>query len=106
MTIVGKYPEQNQKNVKRSIDIVVSFSESLDGTTVNNLSFGVKKHTDGINVPGNSSVLAQDDKMVVFNPTAELDANTEYDVYILKTIQSKDKKGLESDETWSFQTGP
>ena len=105
LTIVGKYPEQNQKNVKRSIDIVVSFSESLDSTTVNNVSFGVKKHTDGINVPGNSSVLAQDDKMAVFNPTAELDANTEYDVYILKTIQSKDKKGLESDETWSFQTG-
>ena len=56
-------------------------------------------------MPGISSILTQDDKMAVFNPTAELEANTDYDVYILKTIQSKDKKGLESDETWSFQTG-
>jgi len=106
LTKVGSVPAPNTKNVNRSKDIVVSFSEPLDSTAVTNLNFLVKKHSDRTDVAGTVTVQAGDDKMVVFNPTADLEANTAYDVHILTTIQSKDKNRLESDETWSFETGP
>ena len=105
LTIVGSVPAPNTKNVNRTKDIVVSFSEPLDSTAVNNLNFLVKKHSDTTDVAGTVSVQAGDDKMVVFNPSADLEANTAYDVHILTTIQSKDKNKLERDETWSFETG-
>jgi len=106
LTKVGSVPERNATNVNRSKDIVVNFSEPLDSTTVNNLNFLVTKRSDTTDVPGTVTVLVGDQKMVVFNPTTDLEANTAYDVHILKGIQSKDKKSLEFDETWSFQTGP
>jgi hypothetical protein len=106
LTKVGSVPAPNTKNVNRTKDIVVSFSEPLDSTAVNNLNFLVRKHSDTTDVAGTVTVQAGDDKMVVFNPTADLEANTAYDVHILATIQSKDKNRLESDESWSFETGP
>jgi hypothetical protein len=104
LTIVGRYPEQNQRNVKRSTDIVVTFSESLDNTTVNDRSFGVRKHSDRTNVAGVPTVLPHEDKIAAFKPAAELEASTEYDIYIETAIQTKDKRKLENDESWSFET--
>jgi len=106
LTKVGSVPAPNQKNIKKSTDVVVNFSESLDSPTVNNLNFLVRKHSDTTDVAGTVTVLAEDDKMAVFRPNAELEADTAYDVHILTSIQSKDKNRLEFDETWSFETGP
>jgi len=104
LSIVGRYPVQNMTNLKKSTDVVVNFSESLDSTTVNKLNFIVKKHSDGTNVEGDIKVSAEDDKIAVFNPTTDLEPGTAYDVTILTAIQSKDKNSLEKDETWSFET--
>jgi Big-like domain-containing protein len=106
LTKVGSVPAPNQQNIKKSTDVVVSFSDSLDSAAVNNLNFLVRKHSDTTDVPGTVTVLAEDDKMAVFHPNAELEADTAYDVHILTSIQSKDKNRLEFDETWSFKTGP
>ena len=106
LTKVGSVPAPNQKNIKKSTDVIVNFSESLDSPTVNNLNFLVRKHSDTTDVAGTITVLAEDDKMAVFRPNAELEADTAYDVHILTSIQSKDKNRLEFDETWSFETGP
>ena len=104
LTIVGRYPAPNQKKIKTSTNVYVNFSESLDSATVCKLNFLVKKHSDGSNVDGTINVLAEDDKIAEFDPTKDLDAGTAYDVTVLISIQSKDKKKLENDETWSFET--
>ena len=76
----------------------------MDSATVSKLNFLVKKHSDGSNVDGTINVLAEDDKIAEFDPTKDLDAGTAYDVTVLISIQSKDKKKLENDETGSFET--
>jgi len=105
LKILGRYPAQNQENIKRSTDVVVNFSESLDSATVNKVNFIVKKHSDGTKVDGDAKVLPEDDKIAVFDPTADLESSTAYDVTILAAIQSKDGKKLEKDETWFFEAG-
>lgn len=105
LTVIGRYPEHGQRSVKRSTDIVVSFSESLDNTTINALSLSLRKQADGTSVAGEPIVLPHDDKIAVFKPTEDLEANTQYVAYIVMTVQSISKKKLENDETWSFETG-
>lgn len=105
LTVVGRYPVHGQRNVKRSTEIIVNFSESLNSATVDNLSFGIRKQADRTNVNGESTVLSHDDKIAVFKPSANLEASTQYEAYIVTSIQSNDKKKLENNETWSFETG-
>jgi Bacterial Ig-like domain len=82
---------------------VVTFSEALNRAGVNNLSFSVTRQAHTINI-GDPNLLPQEDKTVVFRPTAELQANTRYIAHILKTVQSEDKKNLENDESWAFNS--
>jgi len=105
MTIIGTYPAKNQQNVKRSTSIIVTFSKPIDSATIDNTSFDVRKQGSATGLPGSVKVLPEDEEMAMFDPTNDLEADTIYNVTILKRVRSKDKTELGQDETWFFTTG-
>ncbi len=106
LKVIGTYPAKNQQNVKRSTNIIVTFNEALDPSTLDDTTFDVRKEGSNTTVPGTLKVLPEDDKMIMFDPASDLEPNSTYIVTILKKLRSMKQNELGRDETWSFKTGP
>jgi hypothetical protein len=83
-------------------NITALFNESLDPVTVNDLSFTLAPTVGGGNVAGSVSY-AQ--KLVSFNPTANLVVGTEYTATLTTDVKDLAGISLTIAYTWTFTTG-
>lgn len=92
-------PADNATGVTLNHAIVVTFSEEMDASTINSLTYTVKQNATTI-----AGVITSTATTATFTPSADLDANKIYTVTI--TTGAKDKAGnpLNSDHSLSFTT--
>lgn len=92
-------PADNATGVTLNQAIVVTFSEEMDASTINSLTYSVKQNATTI-----AGVITSTATTATFTPSADLDANKIYTVTI--TTGAKDKAGnpLNSDHSLSFTT--
>lgn len=90
-------PAPGETHVATTIEIVVSFSEMMDMTTVRS-AFSILP-----DVPG--SVRTDLGNVFVFVPASPLDTGTTYTVRVAKTARSaRSGRTLAGDHEWSFTT--
>jgi uncharacterized protein (AIM24 family) len=98
-TVVLTSPLSNAVNVALGANITATFSELMDNTSINNLTFTVKKGL--VSVAG---LVTYSGLMATFNPNANLESGTTYRATI--TTGAKDIAGntLISNYEWDFTT--
>lgn len=105
LKVIGAYPAKNQQSVKRSTSILETFDQHIDSATLNNTTFDVRIEGSNTREPGTVRVLPEDERIIMFDPTADLEPNT-YILTISKNLKSVNQNELGHNETWSFKTGP
>lgn len=93
-------PDSNATGVAINQSITAVFSEAIDSATVNTTSFSL---TDGITpVVG---VVTYTGTTAVFNPTNNLNSDTNYTVTITTAVQDLAGNAMLLDKVWMFTTG-
>jgi len=98
-TIVSTIPLNNSTNVELNKVIEVTFSEEMNASTLNDLSFKLMKGTT--NVPGTITYLATTAK---FTPTNLLESNTNYIATVTTAVQDLAGNALATNTSWTFTT--
>ncbi|MDP3436729.1 MAG: Ig-like domain-containing protein, partial [Bacteroidales bacterium] len=98
-TVILTSPLSNAVNVAVSSNITATFSELMDNTSINNLTFTVKNGLVAV-----AGAVTYSGLMATFNPTANLSSGTTYRATI--TTGAKDIAGntLISNYEWDFTT--
>lgn len=99
-TVISTDPSSSQTGVAINQNVSARLSETLDATTVNTNTFTLAK--SGENVAG---AVSYENNTMIFNPTADLLANTTYSATITTGVKDLAGNALASPETWSFTTG-
>jgi hypothetical protein len=104
-TVTGTSPSSGATNVATSSLITVTFSESMDASTINLTTFTVKDNVTSTNIAGTVSYNTST-KIATFTPGAALTANRSYTVTV--TTGAKDVAGnaLAVNASFSFTTAP
>lgn len=102
-TVTLVAPVDGAIDVATNSKVVVTFSETMDATTMNTDSFTVKD-ASGTAVTGTISLNA-DTSIASFTPDSNLTANTVYTATITTAVTSKNNVSLENNYVWSFTTG-
>lgn len=97
-TVSSHTPTQYQQNVSAGSDIVVTFSENINGATIDANSFNVDGDACGKIAGFYSTTGAQ----VTFNPTADFKAGELVTVTLTTGIENTGGDTLEDDYTWQF----
>jgi len=100
-TIISVNPLHNAVNVAVDTPITVTFSESIDPTTVTASSFIVTEGTGGVVVPGTFSC---SEAVVTFTPSSSLNQGMTYTYRITTSIRDLSGNSLASDYYCSFFT--
>jgi|WetSurMetagenome_2_1015567.scaffolds.fasta_scaffold13159_2 hypothetical protein len=87
-TVIVRIPEPDQLNVPVDMNITVTFSKKMDISTITSSTFYVKKQGSGSKLAGVITFSA-DHKTTVFNPDANLEGNTVYEVSMSPAIKSE-----------------
>ena len=87
-TVIVRIPEPDQLNVPVDTNITVTFSKKMDTSTITSTSFFVKKQGSGSKLNG-AITFSFDHKTAVFNPAADLEGNTVYEVSLTSAIESE-----------------
>jgi hypothetical protein len=89
-------------NVKVNKTITATFSQTMNGTTINDLTFLLEEGTNQI-----TGAVSYSGFVGTFNPTSDLKPNTEYKATIKTGAQNLAGLGLATDYVWRFTTtGP
>ncbi|GAB4278028.1 MAG: hypothetical protein Kow0029_21080 [Candidatus Rifleibacteriota bacterium] len=99
--VTAIYPGADNQNVSRKSKIAVHFSEAADPSTINNINISVfanQSRVDG------KVFYDRRKNRAIFEPTAPLDANTQYKVIVNDKIKSKMGESLASSFSWQFST--
>jgi len=107
-TITNTSPTNGATNVAVTSVVTVTFSEDMDGTTINGTTFTLKTTVGSVAVAGTVSYNAAT-RIATFTPSANLLANTSYTATILGGASgAKDLAGnsLAVNATFSFTTAP
>jgi hypothetical protein len=99
-TVTATSPANNATNVARNNVIEVSFSTSMDPTTINSSTIMVKQGSTI--VPG---TVTYDGILATFTPSTSLSAETEYTLIISTGAKSMTGKAFASDNVTKFTTG-
>jgi hypothetical protein len=97
ITMVSHTPNQYQQNVMAGTDIVVTFSEYIDGATINENSFNV----DGMSCGKILGVYSVSGTRATFAPY-EGEYGETFTVTLTTDIKSTEGLALNSDYTWQF----
>jgi hypothetical protein len=99
-TIIAIDPLANETGVARNKEVSITFSESMDVSSINSATFTLKKGV--ANVGG---VVAYSGMTATYTPTVALDANTLYTAQISTGAKDIAGNALASSTTWNFTTG-
>ncbi len=98
-TILSTIPLNNAINIERNKAIEINFSEEMNASTINNVSFTLM---NGLTlVPGVVTYLATTAK---FTPTNQLEANTNYTATITNAAKDLAGNALAANTSWTFTT--
>lgn len=101
-TVNSTEPAASATDVHIDRSVSALFSEALDPATVSTATFSLAAAIGDVPVAG---VVSYASKAVVFNPTADLAASTEYTATITTTVEDLAGNALASNKVWSFTTG-
>lgn len=93
-------PDNNATGVPINQSITAIFSEAVDSATVNTTTFSL---TDGITPV--AGVVTYAGTTAVFNPTNNLNVDTNYTATITAAVQDLAGNTMLSDKVWIFKTG-
>lgn len=99
-TVLSTAPLSNESDVARNIVVSVTFSESMDPSTISTSSFTLKQGST--NVLG---TVAYSGVTATFTSTGSLIAMSDYTATITTSIKSVNGKSLASNHVWNFTTG-
>jgi len=99
-TILSTKPLNNDIAIERNKVIEITFSEEMNASTINDLSFTLMKGTTLI--PGAVTYSSSNAK---FTPTNVLEVNTLYTAKITTAAEDLAGNALETNTTWTFTTG-
>lgn len=97
--INSTFPLDNDTNVAQNKLIAVDFSEKMDATTINDLTFTLKQGNTV--VPGTVNYTGT---TATFTPTNVMDAGTTYIALLTKDAKDLAGNALAADKEWSFST--
>jgi hypothetical protein len=101
--LIGKYPIENQKNVKINNPIVLSFSNPVDEYTVSDDSFYLTKDKSNQKIP--SIIRTQNNnRTLILEPEGELEYDDIYNVIVTNDISDINGDQLQSTYKWKFET--
>jgi hypothetical protein len=98
-TVLSSVPVSGAASISTSTKVSATFSETMDATTITNLSFSLNQGSTSI-----TGTVSYTGMTATFSPSAALAGNTVYTATI--TTGAKDVSGnaLTSNYTWSFTT--
>ncbi|MGM0580869.1 MAG: ice-binding family protein [Bacteroidota bacterium] len=99
-TIISTSPENNDTNIARNHNVVITFSEEMDPSTINSSTFTVEQGTADIS--GNVEYTGVE---AIFTPNIPFGAATEFTVTINTDAKSQNGINLEENNEWKFTTG-
>ncbi len=102
IAVLSIQPSESAIGVSLNSTIVVTFSESVDPSTVNASTFLVTD-AQGRSVSGTISLTSG--SIATFVPSTRMDPTTTYTVTITSGVHSLSGKPLPANYTWSFTTG-
>ena len=101
-TVLSTIPTNLQINVKVNQTLSATFSEVMNPTTINNLSFILEQGANNI-----TGLVSYSGTTASFNPTDDLLPNTTYKATIKTLAKNLSGVGLVNDYVWTFTTtGP
>ena len=104
LTMIATSPAENDKAVPLNHKVIATFSEAIDGTTVDAQSFSVK----GADQQALSGSISVDNvsHTAIFTPASDFTADTVYTATLTTAIKSSaDSIALADDYTWQFTSG-
>ncbi|HET8864541.1 MAG TPA: Ig-like domain-containing protein, partial [Gracilimonas sp.] len=99
LEIISTTPAADADNVPVNTSISVTFSESMDSTSINENTFIVKIDTVSI-----SGTLSYSDPTAVFKPSSPLGYGSTYHVVISSDVEDTLGNNLKNNFEWSFKT--
>jgi len=99
-SVTAKSPAANGTNVALNKVVSVTFSETMDASTISSTTFTVKQNQTNI-----TGTIGYVGTTATFTPTAPLIANTVYTASVTTGAKSSSGIALASSNTWSFSTG-
>lgn len=99
-TVLTADPLANATGVARNKQVRITFSESMDASTINSTTFTLKKGL--ANVGG---TVTYSGTTAVYTPTFSLDANTLYTAQISTGVKDLAGNALATSTIWNFTTG-
>ncbi len=101
-TVTSTDPDNSDINVSINRSVSALFSETLDPTTVTSATFTLTTTMGGTPVAG---TVSYESNTMIFNPTANLNINTEYNATITTGVTDLAGNALAVVKVWSFTTG-
>ena len=99
-TVMTTSPTNNEGDVERNKVVEITFSEEMDVSTINELSFTLKQNN--IFVEG---IVSYSNTRAIFTTTGTLDAALSYTAKITTDVTDLAGNSLTADLQWSFTTG-
>jgi Bacterial Ig-like domain/K319L-like, PKD domain len=96
LTVVSVTPTDGASSVSATTTVKVTFSKTLDASTVTTGSFFITGVSGSVSVAGATAT---------FTPSSALSESTDYSLTITKAVADVDGKSLETNYTASFKTG-
>lgn len=100
-TVASKSPDDTASAVAINSNIIVTFSEAMDESTVNTTTFTVKDASNNA-VAGTVTCSGTS---ATFTPSSSLAASTTFTVTIAAGVKDSAGNATASDSTWTFTTG-
>lgn len=101
VTVTSTDPADAAVSVALNSKVVANFSEALDATTINSLSFTVA----GASEPALTGTVSTNNKIAIFTPNSNFSADTLYIATITTAAKGASGKSLADDYVWSFTSG-
>ena len=113
--VIGRFPAANAIGVPVNTLITATFSELMDVTSINPVTFNVFKAESPFTTVNGTRAFQGTTNRAIYTIGANLDENTKYQVvvvgvedeYAINKIGVKDAAGnyMDGNETWTFTTG-
>jgi hypothetical protein len=94
-------PEPDQTGVRRSVNVTISFSEKMDGSSVVAEHFKLMR---GHEVVAGSLSYDAEQRTALFDPAEELAQDTEYEAFVSSGVRDAVGNRMAEDFRWRFRT--
>ncbi|MGM0580868.1 MAG: ice-binding family protein [Bacteroidota bacterium] len=98
-SIVSTMPANNDIDIARNVNLVVTFSEEMNPSSINASTFMVKQGDTDI-----SGEIEYSGLEATFTPSVALEAASEFNVTITTDAQNLSEVNIEADYKWNFTT--